>query len=85
MSDTRRGLVKRLYGTIGRTFIRLDLPADQQPKDSYFELDQAHPNYGALFAMALSAAVNRQRLLIRVEPVITPTETPKIDYLVIDW
>ena len=85
MSDSRKGLVKRLYVTDGRTFIRLDLPADQQPKDSYFELLQTHSNYNALFALALSCAINRQRLWIDTATDITPTEVPKVDYLVAEW
>lgn len=85
MSDNRKGLVTRLYATNGRTFIRLKLPPDQQPKDSYFELEQTHPNYNALFAIALSAAVNRQQLWIDAAGEITPDVTPRIDYLVVDW
>jgi hypothetical protein len=85
MSDNRKGLVKRLYATNGRTFIRLDIPADQQPKDSYFALEQTHPNYTALFAIALSAAVNRQGLKIDTAGEITPDVTPTVDYLVLDW
>ena len=85
------GRVTRLYVTRtpsparGVTFIRLDIPASEQPKDGYFQLDQSHPNYNALYSLALSAAINGYLLRIRTEGPITPTEYAVVRYMVVNW
>jgi hypothetical protein len=90
MAVNATGKVKRLYVTYGAsgrglTFVRLEIPATEQPKESYFRLDQNHPNYNALYSLALSAAINGYRLRIRTEGEIVPTETPTVRYMVVDW
>ena len=63
----RSGRVRRLYVTRsteneGITFIRLDIPEAEQPKKGYFQLNQRHPNYNALYSLALTAATNGYEL-----------------------
>jgi hypothetical protein len=84
------GTVTRLYVTYGAsgqglTFIRINIPPAEQPKDNYFRLEQNHPNYNALYSLALSAAINRYVLRIRTESDITPAEVAQVRYLFVDW
>jgi hypothetical protein len=80
------GKVTRLYVTKGYVAIRLGgLAADVRPLDSYFKLHQTHPNYNALYSLALTAAVNRYDLHIRTEEDIIPTETAEVWYFTVDW
>jgi hypothetical protein len=90
MAVNATGTVKRLYVTYGAsgqglTFIRINIPPAEQPKDRYFRLEQNHPNYDALYSLALSAAINGYRLRIRTEQDITPTEVAQVRYMVVDW
>ena len=48
-------------------------------------LDSAHPNYNALFSLALVAAVNRYELTIRTAAEITSQAHATVDYMVVDW
>ena len=80
------GKVSRLYATSGDTYIRLKLaPSDPTPLDGYFRLSQTHSNYNALYALALSAAINGYQLQIRTAADITPTEHANVRYFVVDW
>jgi hypothetical protein len=83
------GKVARLYVTQvdsgGVTFIRLQIPGNEQPRDGYFQLNQSHPNYNALYSLALSAAINGYQLSIRTQADITPTEFAVVRYMVVDW
>lgn len=83
------GKVARLFvsrlSSGGVTFIRLQVPASEQPMDGYFRLDQSHPNYNALYSLALSAAINGYPLSIRTVTDITPTEHGVVRYMVVDW
>jgi hypothetical protein len=80
------GKVARLYPTKGYTYIRLALAAGvAAPEDGYFKLDQTHPNYNALYSLALLAAVNRYTLTIRTESDITPSEYAVVRYMWVDW
>jgi hypothetical protein len=79
------GKVRRLYVTGGRTFVRLDIPAAQQPKESYFELLQTHSNYNALYSLALAAAINRYDLLIRTNGDVSPGEPATVRYMTVTW
>ena len=79
------GMVERIYPSEGGTYIRLDIPAAERPKDGYFRLDTSHANYNALYSLALVAAVNRYRLTIRTKNDITPTEHAEVAYMVVDW
>ena len=86
----RIGRVTRLYVTRsssnqGITFIRLGIPTSDQPKDGYFQLNQSHANYNALYSLALSAAINGYKLRIRTESDITPTEYATVRYMTVDW
>ena len=91
MAVNATGNVTRLYVTRtespprGVAFIRLDIPPAEQPKDNYFQLNQTHPNYNALYSLALSAAINGYQLRIRTETDITPTEYGVVRYMVVDW
>jgi hypothetical protein len=67
------------------TNIRLALPAAEAPKDGYFRLELDHPNYFALYSLALSAAINRYPLQIRTKADISPAETALVEYMVVDW
>jgi hypothetical protein len=80
------GKVARLCPTKGYTYIRLALAAGvTAPEDGYFKLDQTHPNYNALYSLALLAAVNRYTLTIRTESDITPSQCALVLYMWVDW
>lgn len=81
------GKVSRIYATSDQVFIRLtDLPPADTPKDGYFRLAQSHLNYDALYSLALTAAVNRYDLSIRITgDDIVPTAVPDVAYMVVDW
>jgi hypothetical protein len=80
------GRVSRIYATEGITYFRLaDIPPELTPQDGYFGLEQTHPNYNALYSLGLVAAVNRYNLSIRTHGEITPTETARVGYMVVDW
>jgi hypothetical protein len=85
MALVATGKVTRLYVRDEGTRIRLEIPADTQPKEGYFYLDLTHPNYNALYSLALSAAVNGYPLMIRTDADITPTEGATVNYMVVDW
>ena len=80
------GQVNRLFVDRENCYIRLrdvDLT-----KDSYFSLKVDHPNYNALYSLALSAAINGYTLTVRTfgEFEDVPAgEYPRINYLVVDW
>ena len=79
------GKVRRLYVTHARTFVRLDIPVAQQPKDNYFELLQTHPNYNALYSLALAAAINRYDLLVRTTVDVSPGQAARVRYMTVTW
>ena len=86
----RIGRVARLYVTRsseneGITFIRLDIPDAEQPKEGYFQLNQRHPNYNALYSLALSAAINGYQLRIRAESDISSNDYAVVRYMTVDW
>jgi len=85
MAIRASGKVRRLYVRRERTDITLEIPADEQPKDDYFTLELTHPNYNALYSLALSAAVNGYALLIRTTAEIVPGEPASVEYMVVDW
>jgi hypothetical protein len=79
------GRVERLYVTEGMTFVRLRIPVSQQPEDNYFRLDQSHPNYNALYSLALAAAINGYDLLIRTHGDVAPGAQARVRYMVVTW
>ena len=85
MAHRATGKVTRLYVRAERTKIRLEVPVDLQPAENYFSLELAHPNYNALYSLALSAAVNGYPLQIRTTGEITPNETANVEYMVVEW
>lgn len=66
-------------------FIRLDIPPERAPLSGYFKLKVDHPNYFALYSLALTAAINRLPLSIRTDEEITPDAVGIVNYMVIDW
>ena len=83
MAIRATGKVTRIYATNGQVYIRLD--AEPKPKDGYFQLEQSHSNYNALYSLALSAANNGDRLQIRTTSEITPSSHGVVAYMVVDW
>ncbi len=79
------GKVSRLYVNRGNTSIRLDIDTKAGPANGYFKLRLDHPNYNALYSLALSAAINRFPLRIRPVRDIVSTESAEIEYMVVDW
>jgi hypothetical protein len=78
------GTVSQLYVDDGHCYISLKGVADP-PKDGLFELRQSHPNYNALYSLALTAAVHGYTLSIRTIGEIGPEAYPGVSYLIIDW
>lgn len=74
MAVRAKGKVSRLYVRAEATNIRLEIPQEEQPLENYFKLETTHPNYNALYSLALSAAVNGYVLQIRTAAEITPNE-----------
>jgi hypothetical protein len=85
MATHFRGKVERLYVTEGRTFVRLRIPVNQQPNENYFELQQSHVNYNALYSLALAAAINDYDLLIRTRGDVSPGEEARVLYMTVTW
>ncbi|MCZ7572598.1 MAG: hypothetical protein M5U01_28925 [Ardenticatenaceae bacterium] len=87
MATSVRGNVARIYADTEGCYIRLkDTPAADTPKDGYFQLKLNHPNYNALYSLALTAAANGRRLEIRiVGDDIRPTHHEEISYMTVDW
>ena len=85
----RTGKVKRLWPTKEATYIQLDIDRDTAPTDENFTLDFNHPNYHALYSLALAAAANRWPLTIRVtgakDQIISPANPEKVEYMFVDW
>lgn len=85
MTKLVRGTVKRLCANKVGLDIRLDLVEGPMPEDDYFQLRHDHPNYKALYALALASAMNRLTLRIDTNEDIESTKRPTVDYLVQDW
>jgi hypothetical protein len=86
MANTAKGKVGRIYPHENVAYIRLEgIPLNATPKDGYFRLDKTHPNYAALYSLALVAAVNRYDLLIRTRAEITNQDHGEVVYMVVDW
>jgi hypothetical protein len=84
MSNRASGKVARIYAADGLTYIKLDIPAADQPKDRYLQLDKTQSNDNALYSLTLVATVNRYSPQIRTVNAITPTEPASILYMVVD-
>lgn len=86
MANTAKGKVGRIFPHENLAYIKLEgIALDVTPKDGYFRLDRSHPNYAALYSLALVAAVNRYDLLIRTWADITSQDYGEVAYMVVDW
>jgi hypothetical protein len=86
MAFRRIGKVTQLYVRDDASYISLDIPDDESPKDGLFELRMSNANYNAEYSLALAAAANRWPLEIRVVgDNITKETIAAVRYLVVDW
>lgn len=88
MANWAMGKVSRIYTHPSGTYISLaNIPTEDTPgQGGYFFLRLNHPNYNALYSLALTAATNRLDLLIRiVGSDISPNSRPDVDYMTITW
>jgi hypothetical protein len=74
--------VKRTFVHGNGTSIRLEGKGN-----GYFELSNEHPQYNALYSLALVAAVNNHTLWIRTtdERDEVTDDSAAVQYMVIDW
>jgi hypothetical protein len=75
------GKVARLYTNREACNVRLDSHGER-----YFGLKLDHPNYNAIYALLVAAAVNRYTIRLRLEsfePPDPPSST--VEYIVVDW
>jgi len=82
------GEVERLYVHTGGCYIRLEnvTPEGAElPQDGYFLLRLSHPNYSALYSLALFASAGRHRLSIRSVTDADSSSYADISYMVLDW
>ena len=86
MAQSASGKVKTLYPNETATFIEIDYEGEK-PRENYFRLNKSHPNYDSLYSLALTAAVNRYTLTIRIkrDEEITQERYAEILYLVVRW
>lgn len=86
MIPSATGVVTRLYVSSPGTYIRLDIGPELQPSSNYFLLQLSHPDYNALYSLALAAAVNRLPLRIRANgDVPLKGRDCFVSYMVVDW
>lgn len=85
MANRVRATVNRLFVHRAGTNVRLDIPENQAPLDGYFKLEATHPNYYSLYSLALTAAINRHPLLVRVVGEIVPGKPVTVNYMMVDW
>lgn len=84
MPNRATALVERLYVNREACIIRL-AGVGPPPKDQYFKLLLDHPNYNALYSLALSAAINRYPLTVRATGEFPSDSMAQVEYLVVDW
>ena len=92
MARAVTGRVNRIYPNLGDGVrIRLSgIPAEDTPSDGYFPLQDAHPNYNALYSLALVAAVNKYNLTIRIQgptdvDIDPSVPSPPVSYMYVDF
>lgn len=66
--------------TDGSCYIFLENPQPNAPDRDRFRLPADHPNYNAIFSLALACAVNGLELRIRTTDAITSTATATVCY-----
>lgn len=82
------GEVARLYVNSSGCIIRMQNVTPQgvvMPKDGYFHLELDHPNYSALYSLAMLAASGRHRLSIRTKEDAVSSSNAVVQYFVLDW
>ena len=84
MSKIATGKVEVLH-THEVTTINLSDTNDVLPKDGGFVLRRDHPNFNALYSLALSAAINRYTLRIGTTTEITPAGEAEVERMWIRW
>lgn len=84
MAYRATGKIKRIYPYSNGAYVQLDYEG-LQPRDQYFHLSTEHANYSSLYALIVTAAVNRYQLSIRTDRDISPEQHGEIRYVVIDW
>jgi len=89
MATSAKGKVKRIYIDKTRCYITLEYNPDHaqtpHPLNDYFHLLLNHPNYNALYSLALSAAINGYELWIRATNDIVSNQPAEVEYMVVDW
>ena len=85
-----KGRVARIYANEAGCGVRLDTldqatAARSGPPNAYFHLAHDHPNYNALYSLALAAAANRWELYVRTKTDVVPTTDASVQYFVVDW
>jgi hypothetical protein len=86
VANSITGKVSRIYPSTRGTAIRLHAPPGTvEPANGYFNLRQTHPNYNALYSLALVAAVNGYNLRIRATAEIDPAVEAEVSYMVVNW
>ena len=76
--------IERIYTDRECFYVRLVSP-QFTPKDGYFKVELTHPNYNALYSLAMYAAANRMKIHVRTEQDITPTEHGIVSYMHMEW
>lgn len=84
MATIATGKVMSLY-THEVTRISLGDTNDVLPGEGGFVLRRDHPNFNALYSLALSAAINRYTLRIGTTREITPAEEAEVERMWIRW
>ena len=67
------------------SFIRLDIPADEQPYQNYFELLRTHENYNALYSLALASAINNYSLTLSTTADIEQNDRGFVEDMMVGW
>jgi len=83
MTTATKGAITRLYTNTEGCYIQTTgTPA---PKHEYYQLLLTHPNYNALYSLALSAAVNKMEMTVRTVDPIDTNEIAQVSYLSVDF
>ena len=83
MANDTTGKVTRLYTDTDGCYIQTSgTPA---PKYNYYQLLLTHPNYNALYSLALSAAVNKNKLRVRTVQEIDANQIAEVEYLLVNY
>lgn len=85
MSNKAQGRIERLYPAQDGTYFQLKPYTGPAPKDRYFHLALSHDNYNAIYALLLTAAVNRYEVKVRLEGDIDASKRGEVAYVYVDW